>query len=335
MDSLAQAFWDDVFMSFQSIKDQWQPRAWTSTNAAIWLARLPTLLSVLLALMAAWLLVRLLWLLIVGPTVDYEALESADALDSSTSMSTPASSRSVAWSLFASDDTRQSEQAARLPVDDSQLSLVGVVYTRGPTVEGQATGYAVIRGASSGDQIFQVGEALPDGRTIEQIEPNAVVLTGPQGRRVLSLDERRDAALADTSPDASAAGEAAADELDWAQGVGVASLGGLTGAPGSSSVDSDRQGVAMVRVPSGGYRLRPGPQAEWFVQAGLEINDVLLAINGQPIEAQLQSGGDLTEWVGRIMQGERIALTVDRNGQRVTIEPSSDALQRVLESAGG
>jgi len=71
------------------------------------------------------------------------------------------------------------------------------------------------------------------------------------------------------------------------------------------------------------------------VQAGLEMNDVLLAINGQPIEAQLQSGGDLTEWVGRIMQGERIALTVDRNGQRVTIEPSSDALQRVLESVGG
>lgn len=335
MNSLAQAFWDDVFMSFQSIKDQWRPRAWGSTDGAIWLARLPTVLSIVLVLMAAWLIVRLLWLLIVGPTVDYKTLESADPLDSSTSVSTLGPNQAVSWTLFASDDARQQNAAARLPADDSRLSLVGLVYTRGPTADGQATGYAVIRGASSTDQIFQVGETLPDGRTIERLEPNAVVLTGPQGRRVLSLDERGDAALADTSPNASAAGETATDELDWAQGVGVASLGGLTGAPGSSLVDMDGQGVAMVRVPSGGYRLRPGPQAEWFVAAGLEINDVLLAINGQSIEAQLQSGGDLSQWVGRIMQGERIALTVDRNGQRVTIEPSSDALRRVLESVGG
>ena len=331
--SVAQAFLDGVVMSLQLITDRWQSHFGGGVSAQTWVARLPMAAATLLALMAAWLLVRLLWLLVMGPDVVDQSLTATD----SARPSQPAPgefSAAIDWTLFGREESGVNARATRVLTDDGRLSLVGLVYTQGLSSDSKAQSYALIRGAAPTDQIYQVGDTLPDGRLVDTIEPNAVILTGPAGRRALMLNERADGPDINQPASRLSAG-AGGDSLEWDQGVGVASLGGLGRSAVSGSFERARQGVAMIQVPSGGFRLRPGPGAQWFVEAGLQINDVLLAINGQPVDAQLQSGTDLSGWIERIAQGERIALTVDRDGQRVTIEPSGAALRRVLESAGG
>ena len=322
-------------MTLQAIKDRWMERREGAVDTAAWAARAPLIVTVALVMMAAWLVARLFWLLIVGPEVNHSTLGSRDLADQAERSVPAGASHNVDWTLFGGQTRARATDVARLPVDESRLSLVGVVYTKDPQSPSDSTGYALIRGVSSRDGMFRVGETLPDGRTIEQIEPTAVVLGGPQGRRVLMLHEREAQDHSDASASTPATRASRVEELDWTQGVGVASVSGLPSESPLDSVAVQRGGVAMMAVPSGGFRLRPGPEAEWFARAGLQINDVLVAINGQPVGSQLPSGGDLTDWVTQIASGERMTLTVDRNGQRVTIEPSAEGLRQMLEPTGG
>lgn len=295
--------------------------------------RIPAWVALGLALMAAWLLVRLVWLLLAGPSLPTESNGVwGDRSGNSGTLS-------VARTSFASEpdwgqffgggaSTRRSD-LDRLPVDQSALTLVGVVAsTANNTSQDKASGYAMIRGTGSADRLFRLDDTLPDGRRIVQIEMDRVVLANAGREQVLILKDREFGPVTSSSMRGSESAEQSAEPLPI--GIGIGSLGGLGQQLGAGQENADIGGVGLTPVRGGGYRLRPSPEARWFAAVGLQVGDVLVALNGVPIEASLESTPDLEAMVMRVLQGERVSLTIKRAGQEMTLQPTVDDLRAVI-----
>lgn len=296
------------------------------------MAQLPIGLSVILVLMAVWLLIRLIWLLLAGPSLAPQSWESDQGISVRQTPWNDGFTESVRWTLFDSSNDRQAEAINRLPVEQGNFSLVGVVLVAQGEASDDDKTFALIQGAQRDDVMYRVGDRLPDGREIERIERTSVVLLGPLGRSVLMLQDRELKGQSAQSAEGAVRSGTTNQREPLPRGIGVASLGGLVPASGLGSQGEMSGNVMVMPVTGGGYRLRPGAGARWFGAVGLQVNDVLVAINGQAAETALQSGGSIDQWVGRVLQGERVALTVERNGQMLTVEPSLAQLQKAMEA---
>lgn len=292
-----------------------------------WAQAVPFWLTLLAGAMLAWLVIRLFWLLLAGPVVPLTFESSWQGPSLSTDQRHRGQGSAVLWSLLfeGQSDQRFSDLSA-LPVDRSALTLVGVVVGQSPE-----NSLALIRGVAGRDQAFRVGERLPDGRELEAIQRDRVVLSGAGRQEVLVLLDR------ELNPASSQARRSLQADQDNEQasgvagplpmGIGIGSLGQMLGQALPSLDRTDIGGVQMVAVRGGGFRLRPSSQATWFAAAGLRVGDVLVNVNGQPAEAVAQSPDALEGLIGRVLQGERITLTVERDGQRLTLQPSMDDLR--------
>ncbi|HEY7907105.1 MAG TPA: type II secretion system protein N [Wenzhouxiangella sp.] len=318
-----------------NIADRWITATrlgWASPMAR----RVPTWLAIVLALMSAWILVRLVWLLLAGPTLPADSNGAWGERASSSGGSAVArafSGQEPDWSQFFGDGSSTRRSALdRLPIDRSALTLVGVVApTQDRDAQEKRSGYVVIRGAGSGDQLFKLNDTLPDGRRIAQIEIDRVVLASAGREEVLILKDREPAQGSAASSSSSAMSGAEAEPTEpLPRGIGIGSLGGLGEQLRAGQGGLDTGGVGLTPVRGGGYRLRPSPEARWFAAVGLQVGDVLVALNGTPIGSSLESVPDLEAMVMRAMQGERVSLTIERAGQEMTLQPTVDDLRAVV-----
>lgn len=293
---------------------------------------LPHWVAILLGILLAWLVVRMFWLLVAGPS--WQTLSLSPSLASGQSVSEPsvAQSPDALWSLlFRVSGAEDPAEFNSLPLDQSALTLVGVVLN--PNTQ---AGFALIRGIGGQDQVFRLNDRLPDGRELVEIERDRVVLSSAGRREVLVLLDR-DPELESESLrqiSASASGDQGESEFSVAlsPGIGIASLGRLLHSMGSSTTNEVLGGVQMMSVRTGGYRLRPSPEATWFSAVGLQIGDVLVRVNGQPVDSVVQSSTELEALVGGVLQGERVTLTVERNGQELTLQPDLESLRDALNN---
>ncbi len=299
--------------------------------------RMPTWLAIALALMAAWLLVRLVWLVVAGPTLPIGSPGTQGArLDNQgvSSMVRTSSANQPDWSQFFGERSSTRRAALdRLPVDQSALILVGVV---APSVtasnQDQSSGYAMIRGTGSGDRLYRINDTLPDGRRIAEIALDRVVLASAGREEVLVLKDRNSGQMGESSSQTTARGLEMDDEQaePVPRGIGIGSLGGMGRQLQAGQDNLGAGGVGLTPVRGGGYRLRPSPEARWFAAAGLQVGDVLVALNGRPIETTLESAPDLEAMVMRVLQGERVSVTIERAGQEITLQPTVEDLRAVI-----
>lgn len=302
-----------------------QPR-WTEWMV---ITRLPWVLTALLGLMAAWLMVRLLWLLITGPVGIGPNESGLMTPRSDIPIQQGMSSRPAFWAgMFGDGRSPIPVLLERLPVDQSAYTLVGVLARS--TGGGVSTGYAIIRSNGLGDRLYQVDDVLPDGRRIGRIEKDQVVLESRAGQERLILRDRpsEGAPVMQTT-----ANQAPQEPLPI--GIGIASVGGL-GRQLAVSPGADQTGyTSLTPVAGGGYRLRPGPEAGLFVAAGLQVGDVLLSVNGQSIEELMNDPSLATGWLSRIEQGQSLALTIERQGQQITVQPPIQQVKDALNNRTG
>lgn len=302
-----------------------QPR-WSES---ILITRLPMVLMALLGLMAAWLMVRLLWLMMTGP--GEVELNNSDGLmiPSSKLAQQGMPGRYAFWAgIFGDDQTSMPLISERLPVDQGAYTLVGVMaHSTGSTV---SAGYAIIRSNGLGDRLYQVDDVLPDGRRVSRIEKDQVILEGRVGQERLILRDR---------PSQSAPSSSSTAQLPQPAplpaGIGIASVGGL-GHQLAVSPGADQTGyTSLTPVAGGGYRLRPGPEVEVFIAAGLQVGDLLLSVNGQPIEDLMSDPAVAMRWMQSVEQGQSLALTVERQGQQITVQPSVQQVRDALNNRKG
>ncbi len=169
---------------------------------------------------------------------------------------------------------------------------------------GGTLGAAIIAGPDQSQQAYRVGDAIADGIVLAKVEPGYAVLR--RGGRDVRL------ALV-AGPDAPS-GTAGAR-------LPASPRGG--GAPAVTPPDAEPVALAPAQLMSqagmratldGGYALVPRGDGAFFRQAGLEPGDVLVAVDGRPLDLERLRGLE-----AELGTRASTVLTVKRGDQTRTI----------------
>jgi len=161
--------------------------------------------------------------------------------------------------------------------------------------------HAIIADGSGNEQVYFVNSTLPGGATVQQIQPDRVILARGGQLEVLRLPR---------------------------EGQGTPAAGGI--APPRPASAPEQQNVQelvaqnaagfleVVRpqpfMPNGqlkGYRIYPGPNRQQFASLGLRAGDLVTEINGVALNNPAQ-GMEVFRSLGDAPQ---VTVTVERDGQ--------------------
>ena len=81
--------------------------------------------------------------------------------------------------------------------------------------------------------------------------------------------------------------------------------------------DELAQRITILPVAGGGFRVRAGRDATLFTRLGFHVNDIVTAINGQPVSTQ----ADVRAVFENYNPGQRIAITVRRGDRQLVLTP--------------
>lgn len=244
------------------------------------------------------LVVRLGIVLVDGVDVDYQPLPFA----SSETAAGPLPETD--WRMFGDPSQADYGFARPLPKTPLSLRLRGVV-------TGQR-GYAIIVDGQGSEGVYRAGDEVPGQAEVVVIQPRRVVLERDGTREALSLPES--GASTRTPVRASSADDGAEGGL--ASGVGIGSLRSLTS---GFALDPDAlaRRITILPVAGGGFRVRAGRDAAMFTRLGFQANDVVLAINGVPVNNQ----AEVRSVFESINLGEPLAITVRRGDRQLVLTP--------------
>jgi general secretion pathway protein C len=256
----------------------------------------PTLLSVLLVLLLAWLLADLTWSFIPQPKAT----------------ATPAA---PAATLRQIDANRVADQhlfgvagapagnGANAPDTTLALTLHGIVAGK------RASDSRALIVVNGDEEPYAVGAQLPGGAVIRSIYPDRVLL---------ARDGRLEALRLPTNDTAGAAtGNQSAMMQPQAMAPPTQSLGQLRQEIANNPqrlMDVVRAMPVMDHGKLTGYRIYPAGNPSQFNQLGLKPGDVVSAVNGIP----LTDPGQSMRVLSSLKTSEQVSVTLIRNGQTQT-----------------
>ena len=145
------------------------------------------------------------------------------------------------------------------------------------------------------------------------IEPRRVVLERNGAREALELP----GSGASTAAGAASTGkEEPRQPGGLASGVGIGSLSSMTSGFSLDPNELARR-ITILPVAGGGFRVRAGRDAAIFTQLGFHANDIVLAINGQPVDNQ----ADVRAVFESFRPGQPLAITVRRGDRQLVLTP--------------
>jgi general secretion pathway protein C len=169
------------------------------------------------------------------------------------------------------------------------LILAGVIADRDPT-----KGQAIIGDNAASAKLFAVGAMIPGGARLHAIYSDRVIIERNGGLETLKLPRTALSASARSVPQPAARTEAARD---------------------SSSVLAGLVRIQPVfnQGKLSGYRIFPGGSRgnSAFTQLGLRAGDLILAVNGTPLD----DAGRAMEVLQTLSASASATITVSRNGQ--------------------
>lgn len=259
--------------------------------------------SWLLVVVCVLLVARIGVVLVDGVDVDYQPLPFSPSSERVATL--PATD----WRMFGDPVEPDYGFAQPLPPTPLSLRLRGVV-----TGE---RGYAIIVDAEGNEGVYRAGDTLPGDAEVVTIEARRVVLERNATREALELPgSGTSTAAAPRTRD-----EARPRDGDLPSGVGIGSLASMTSA---FRLDPNElaQRITILPVAGGGFRVRAGRDAAIFTQLGFHANDIVLAINGQPVDNQ----ADVRAVFESFRPGEPLAITVRRGERQLVLTPDLSML---------
>lgn len=257
---------------------------------------LPALNGALIAI-CVFLVVRAGIVLVDGVNVEFEPLPAPERQ----SVSAPAFATD--WRMFGEPVEPDYGFDQPLPPTPLSLRLRGVVTGD--------RGYAIIVDAAGDEGVYRVGDVVPGEAEVVTIQPRRVVLERDGAREALELPG---AGAAVTR--ASGTEPASRPDDGLASGVGIGSLASMTSQFGIDP-EALANRITILPVAGGGFRVRAGRDAAIFTQLGFHANDVVLAINGRPVDDRAD-----VEAVFRDFRPDRpLAITVRRGDRQLVLTP--------------
>lgn len=262
-----------------------------------WLDRVsrtaPQVVMVVLVIAIAWQLVQLTWLLLdrgpqpqpanapppmnVAPVrsgVDIQAIVNAHLFD-------------VAAAPTAPDAANAQETTVNL--------VLSAVFAS----DDPAKGLAIIGESAQGAKVFAVGSMVRPGIKLHSVYIDKVILDRSGNLEALSLPKRNSAALVINRPPPPQQNQVAEN------------LRRIAETNPSAFAEIIRPQPVFANGAQRGYRVYPGRNRAQFSKLGLVPGDLVLSINGTPLDDP-QRGMEIFNTIGSAGQ---VNVTVERNGQ--------------------
>ncbi len=293
-----------------------------------WSAPLARVIAVLLSVWLLWLLVRLVLLLISGPEVVVNVPVTRPAQNSAASTSVDL----ARWHLFGRAAVGNPLQLSELPETPLDLQLRGIA----SGTQSDQEGHAIIVDGGGRQWVYKVGDEVPGGAVVKAITPQQVVLERNGQNEALSLPQLRQQRAGSTNRQAGNGGIRAAAglvnaprQLAGLRGqpqslAGLSIPGGVLSGAQLNNVNFEQLSQSVQVTPvNGGYKVFPGRNATIFRQLGLQANDVITAVNGQPI-TNPQAAMRLFQ---NLDSASAVTISVRRGNQVVQLQPDLSALR--------
>lgn len=256
-------------------------------------------LMIALAALALFLALRIVALWIDGIDVSFAPIP----VEPVPSVARPLASD---WTMLGQAATQDYGFDQPLPPTPLELRLRGVV-----TGE---RGYAIIVDGSGNEGVFRVGDEVPGNAEVLSIEARRVVLERAGEREALELPG---GSQASASMRANADSAAAEPESRLPAGVGIGGLASLTAQFRLDPAELARR-ITILPVAGGGFRVRAGRDAALFTQLGFHANDIVTAINGQPVA----TAADVRAVFENFDPSDPLAISVRRGDRQLVLTPN-------------
>ena len=267
---------------------QWLDRATRS---------LPQALTVVLVIGIAWQLVQLTWLL----------LERRAPADAGEMVIAPppaaAAHRGIDVQAIATAHLfgiPQAEQAAPEDAQPTQMNLVlsAVFASSDPT-----KGLAVIGESPQAAKVYAVGSVVRPGTKLHSVYLDRVILDRNGQLETLSLPKPNTAGIITTRTAAAPPRQGGGQFAD--------NLRRIAETNPTAFAEIVRPQPVFANGVQRGYRVYPGRNRQQFAKLGLQPGDLVLSINGTPLDDP-QRGMEIFNTIGT---SDRVTVTVERNGQ--------------------
>ncbi|MBL8202325.1 MAG: type II secretion system protein GspC [Chromatiales bacterium] len=263
---------------------------------------LPMAVSIGAVILIGYYLARLAWLVYpAGPRAPWQPPRQLAA--SGPAAAVPADYATItAAHLFGEVSSEPpavtGDAALNAPETSLSLQLRGAIAADDPRFA-----HAIIADGNGKEQVYFVNSTLPGGATVQQIQPDRVVLARAGQLEVLRLPRENQAGA---SPGAFSPAAPRQPVVPDQQNV-------------QELVAQNAQGfLEVVRpqpfMPNGqlkGYRIYPGPNRQQFAALGLRAGDLVTEINGIALNNPAQ-GMEVFRSLGDAPQ---VTVTVERDGQ--------------------
>ncbi len=264
---------------------------------------LPLAVSVLAVILIGYYLSRLFWLAYpAGPRPPWQPPAMTPPSGQATASSADYSTISAAH-LFGEASTEPPAMTgdAALTAPDTSLSLQlrGAIAAEDPRFA-----HAIIADSSGNERVYFANATLPGGATLQQIQPDRVILARAGQLEVLRLPrEGQGAGGAPATSPSPASFRAVTPQ-------GEPNVQELVARNAPGFLDIIRPQPFMPGGQLKGYRIYPGPNRQQFAALGLRAGDLVTEINGVALNNPAQ-GMEVFRSLGEAAQ---VTVTVERDG---------------------
>jgi general secretion pathway protein C len=185
--------------------------------------------------------------------------------------------------------------AANAPPTQANLVLTAVFASPDPT-----KGLAIIGESAQSARVYAVGGAVQAGVRLHQVHPDRVILDRGGRLEALSLPKRNSGALVINRP-----------PPPTPQNQFVSNLRQMAETNPSAFAEIIRPQPVFANGVQRGYRVYPGRNRAQFSKLGLVPGDLVMSINGTPLDDPQRS----MEIFNTMGSSDRVTVTVERNGQ--------------------
>jgi general secretion pathway protein C len=266
-----------------------------------WLDRatrtLPQALTVVLVIAIAWQLVQLTWMLL-------ERRAPADAGDIVMAPAPPTATRkgidvqAIATAHLFGEPQAEQTAPEDAPPSQANLVLAGVFAANDPT-----KGLAMIGESVQSAKVYAVGAMVRPGTRLHSIYLDRVILDRNGQLETLALPRPSTAGIITRS--------AAAAPPRPGGGQFADNLRRIAETNPTAFAEVVRPQPVFANGVQRGYRVYPGRNRQQFAKLGLQPGDLVLSINGTPLDDP-QRGMEIFNTIGT---SDRVSVTVERNGQ--------------------
>ncbi|MBA3563737.1 MAG: type II secretion system protein GspC [Gammaproteobacteria bacterium] len=263
---------------------------------------LPQWVAAVFAIVIAFQLARLVWLLIPSPAEDPAATAVRAGQPTATGNTLIDVTGIVEAHFFGKADPQANVIATPLddvPESNAALSLRGTIAANEP---GQAI--AIIADGSGSEKIYKIDDALPGGLSLHAVQPDRVILNRAGQLEALLLP--REAEMAGTPARQYVRPTQVPQPVQQAPSVRE-----LVTENADTLTDIIRPQPVFANGKQRGYRIYPGRKRDAFAELGLKPGDLVTEINGTTLDDPA-SGMEVFRSLGDAAQ---VSVTVERDGQ--------------------